>query len=212
MSLIKHKAPPGKSSWLNRFLSDIMNLQNPSSFARDAWGKISSATKGKVYQEGESLHLIWLGASQTFRPAPGDWDEIPAECWEGEEQGQGSSHLSIRPGHQHSSPLCPRRSVQVAASLLPSASTAQPHQLPQAALAPQPHGKAIRGQPCAQGGVASQHRREARGFFQHSDPVFSVTQLCGVHKDDTGCALLAVRLMFGNKKTDGFICLIIWCC
>lgn len=54
--------------------------------------------------------------------------------------------------------------------------------------------------------------KEYEAFFQRTDPVFNVTQLCKVHTDDTGCALLAVRLMFGNKKTDGFICLIIWCC
>lgn len=116
--------------------------------------------------------------------------------------------LSIRPpthpGHQHSSPC---RTVWVAASLPSSAQPASPPS--SCTTAPRQRSP---GPACPQRGIASQRREEGRGFFQHSDPVFNVTQLCRVHKDATGCALLAVRLMFGNKKTDSFICLIIWCC
>lgn len=200
MSLIKCKVPPGKGSWLNRFLSDIMNLQSPPVLLRMFWEKISSATEGEVHWEGESLHFLCLGAWETFPTQPGGWEEIIVKHWEG---GEGAGTWpSIYPSLLHSTPLSSHWRVGVTASLLSLA----------AQLCHLSSSKTLQVKHCSQRGIASRHRKEGWGFFQHSDPVFSVTQLCRIHKEDTGCALLALRLMFGNNKTDGFICLIIWCC
>lgn len=119
-------------------------------------------------------------------PAPCLWgrEALSAGCWQREERQGGRAPTPHLTARAY---LC---------------------QHPHTAPALKPRGEA------PPGGLCSCRRCEegGRGVSSRSDPVSSVTQLCRAHKDDTGCALLAVRLMFGNKKTDGFICLMIWCC
>lgn len=160
-----------------------MNLQNPSSFAERCLGK-------NMFEplEAKSTEREDCSISSTLGPGKPSAPEL------------GLSGLLCAPqSTQVTAPRCARWTE-------PS-STSFPTQLWHAG----PRQNSSRQAPLAQQ-ARTQHEEEARAIFQHSDPVCRVTQLCRVHKDDMSCALLAVRLMFGNKKTDGFICLMIWCC
>lgn len=86
MSLIKCKAPPGKGSWLNRFLSDITNLQNPSTLTRDVWGKISSATERESRSNSSAL-----GPDKPSTPTLGGWREIPGSAGRERRRGRDTS-------------------------------------------------------------------------------------------------------------------------
>lgn len=122
MPLIKCKVPPGKGSWLNRFLSDIMNLQNPSSFAGDVWGKVSSATEGKVHREGESLHFLCLRAWQTFPTRPGGAERrsLPSAGRERRRGRDAAIHPPRAPAPQPSAPTPKRAGHSLLAFLSPA--------------------------------------------------------------------------------------------
>lgn len=97
MSLIKCKVPPGKGSWLNRFHSDIMNLQSPLVLLGKFWEKNifshwrQSPLRGRI----TSFPLPW-GLRNTPHPA-WYWEEILVKHWKGEGGPGRGRDVAIHP-------------------------------------------------------------------------------------------------------------------